>query len=84
MSFFSGCVTWTSWGSKLETIFLPVFAQMPNIKGFPVFTTPNTPLDIDMSEAVSAKDMATWRDVLSFKIKGKKKLNAFLRTETDS
>lgn len=67
-----GCVTWTSWGSKLETIFSPVFAQMPNIKGFPVFTTPDTPLAIDVSEAVSAKDLATWRDVLSFKIKGMK------------
>jgi hypothetical protein len=48
-----------------------VFALMPNIQGFPVFTLPNTPLEINVSEAVSAKDMRTWRDVISFKIKEK-------------
>jgi hypothetical protein len=65
-----GCVTWTSWGSKLETIFSPVFALIPSIQGFSVFTLPEDKLDINVTDAVSAKDMRAWGDSLSFKIKG--------------
>ena len=64
-------MTWTSWGSKLETIFSPVFAQVPNIQGFPVYTAPDTPVDINLSDAVSDRDMRAWSDIMTFKIKGK-------------
>jgi hypothetical protein len=66
----SGCVTWTSWGSKLETIFSPVFALMPNIQGFASCTLPATSLEINLSEGLSDKDKRAWSDVISYKIKG--------------
>ena len=74
-----GCVTWTTWGSKLETIFSPVFAQLPTIQGFAVFTKTNTPLEISLADAVSGKDMRAWRDVMSFRLRGK-----YFRTDHSS
>lgn len=50
-----GSVTWSTWGSKLESIFTPIFAQLPALQGIHVYTRVNAALDVHLAKGI-AKD----------------------------
>lgn len=64
-------VEWSTWGSKLETIFEPVFSTIPTLVSSNVSTMMDTPLSVFLPAGMSKQDLNRWRDSLSFSIAGK-------------
>ncbi|CAE7438613.1 unnamed protein product, partial [Symbiodinium microadriaticum] len=62
-----GSVTWSTWGSKLESIFSPIFATLPTLQGIQVYTHINSPLDIYLAKGLS-KGANKWRDSMTYVI----------------
>lgn len=60
-----GSVTWSTWGSKLESIFTPIFATLPTLQGIQVYTHVNSSLDIYLAQGLS-KDGTKWRDTMVY------------------
>lgn len=65
-----GSVTWSTWGSKLESIFTPIFATLPTLQGIQVYTHINSPLDIYLSQGLSKENASKWRDTMVYVIMG--------------
>ena len=51
-----GCVSWTTWGSKLDTIFQPIFASLPTLQGAQVVTLMNQPTEIYLASGLMRED----------------------------
>jgi hypothetical protein len=65
-----GSVTWTTWGSKLETIFLPVFSTVPTPEGLQIIAHPNEPVEIYLSNSISAVAKSRWKGTMTYVISG--------------
>jgi hypothetical protein len=60
-------ITWSTWGSKLDSIFNQVFAHLPTITGKHYITRMNQPIEIILTNGI--KDLSTldkFRDVLFY------------------
>jgi hypothetical protein len=66
----AGSVTWSTWGSKLESIFTPIFATLPTLQGIQVYTHINSPLDIYLAQGLSKENASKWRDTMVYVIMG--------------
>jgi hypothetical protein len=65
-----GSVTWTTWGSKLETIFLPVFSTVPTPEGLHIITYPNEPVEVYLSNSISALAKSRWKGTMTYVVSG--------------
>lgn len=65
-----GSVTWTTWGSKLETIFLPVFSTVPTPEGLQILAHPNEPVEVYLSNSISALAKSRWKGTMTYVISG--------------
>lgn len=61
-----GCVTWSTWGSKLESIFAPIFASLPTLQGSQIYTLRDTPVEICLANGLSKSGLQKSRDVLTY------------------
>jgi hypothetical protein len=66
-----GCVTWSTWGSKLESIFAPIFASLPSLQGSQINTLINTPVEIWLANGLSKASLQSSRGSLTYVIVGK-------------
>ena len=65
-----GCVTWTTWGSKLEMIFNPVFSTVPTPEGLQMLAYTNEVLEIPVADSVSAVEKSRWRGTMTYVVTG--------------
>ena len=65
-----GGVTWSTWGSKLESIFAPIFASLPSLQGSQITTLQNTPVEICLASGLSKNSLAASRGALTFVVVG--------------
>jgi hypothetical protein len=76
----SGQVDWSTWGSKLESIFSPIFVTIPSVRGGIIHMKANSDMKISLSEGIPRSILRSWRDNMSFIIKDLPlhgKLNAY-------
>lgn len=64
-------VQWDTWGSKLETIFSPIFSVIPNLESTQKYTFMDLPLPINLSKSAPNHSLKKWRDSLTYEIVGK-------------
>jgi hypothetical protein len=67
----SAAVQWDTWGSKLETIFSPIFSVIPNLESTQKSTFMDLPLPINLSQSAPKNSLKKWRDSLTYEIVGK-------------
>lgn len=65
-----GCVTWSTWGSKLESIFAPIFAALPSLQGSQIYTLRDTPVEICLANGLSKASLQQSRGNLTFVVVG--------------
>eukprot|EP01039_Chlorochromonas_danica_P007318 gene7318-8097_t len=63
-----GRVEWSTWGSKLESIFAPIFATLPSVMASQLTTTCDTPLSIFLPNGLSKAELNRWRDAVSYSV----------------
>jgi hypothetical protein len=61
-----GQVEWSTWGSKLESIFSPVFSSVPTLVSSQWVGTVNTPLEVFLPGGLSKAALLKVRDSLSY------------------
>lgn len=66
-----GCVTWSTWGSKLESIFAPIFASLPSLQGSQIYTLKDTPVEICLANGLSKSSLQKTRGSLTYAVVGK-------------
>lgn len=62
----AGQVDWSTWGSKLENIFLPVFSNTPSLSNSRVSTKPGQQVEIPLGKGLSRKQKSTIKDSMGF------------------
>jgi hypothetical protein len=65
-----GSVTWTTWGSKLEMIFNPVFSTVPTPEGLQILAYPNESVEIYLSNSITALEKSRWKGTMTYDISG--------------
>ena len=63
-----GMINWNSWGSKLDSIFAPVFNAVPLLSGLRVTAKAGVPIEIDMSHGISETMKDAYKDGMTFYI----------------
>ena len=63
-----GSVEWSTWGSKLESIFQPVFATIPNLMGCHVTCPLDTGMEVPLAYGLTKATLAKVRDSLSYAV----------------
>ena len=66
-----GAVTWTTWGSKLEMIFSPVFFTVPTPEGIQIMTNPGEAVEVYLSNSISAVAKSRWKGTMTYVVSGK-------------
>mmetsp|Transcript_4832 Transcript_4832/g.7354 ORF Transcript_4832/g.7354 Transcript_4832/m.7354 type:complete len:1127 (+) Transcript_4832:113-3493(+) len=59
-------VTWSTWGSKLESIFTPIFATLPTLQGIQIYTHMNSPVDVYLAKGLSKGSADKYRDSMVY------------------
>jgi hypothetical protein len=62
----SAQVEWSTWGSKLDIIFAPVFANMPTITAERVTATSGIPQKIDLTKSIPKNVLLKWRGSICY------------------
>ena len=52
-------IEWSTWGSKLNMIFNPIFSHIPTLSGQHIFTNLDEPIDVKLSNGVSNPALLT-------------------------
>jgi hypothetical protein len=64
-----GQVEWSTWGSKLENMFSPIFATLPPLEGMKVITSKDESCSIRLNESVPKPSGGSgYKDVYTFTI----------------
>ena len=79
----SGQVEWTTWGSKLDNIFAPVFASSPAINNQHLHGIQDVPLSVCLSAGVDPQVMAEHKDSINFLVVDQPRHGTLSEYETD-
>lgn len=63
-----GQVDWSTWGSKLETIFAPLYVTIPTVKSGRIEMKMNQMIKINLSEGIRKSLLRGWKDTMLFVI----------------
>lgn len=63
-----GGVEWSTWGSKLDSVFSPVFFTLPSLSALQVKTVEDTPVSIKLSAGASKEVLAKWKNNFNFQV----------------
>ena len=61
-----GRVEWSTWGSKLDAIFLPIFDNVPVISSQHLHTFSDSPIAVRLSAGVPPAVLTNWKENLEF------------------
>jgi hypothetical protein len=64
----TGGVEWSTWGSKLDSVFSPVFFTLPSLSALQVKTMQDTPVSVKLSAGASKEVLTKWKDNLNFQV----------------